>query len=501
MLSVLSSVNYEAWFALAEFVDNSLQSFLDYSDALKALHGESFKLRVSIELNPADGGKITVRDNAAGIHEADYERAFRPAAIPLNRSGLSEFGMGMKSAACWFAQNWSVRTCALGEAVERTVHFDIHTIVQEEQEELKVMKRSVLGTKHYTEIVLTNLNRLPQGRTIGKVKEHLGSIFRTFIREDLLHLTFNGEKLSYEQPSILIAPYFRDAEGGVRQWHKEVDLDLGLGLRASGFAALREIASTSDAGFALLRRGRLIQGSREAGYRPEYIFGKPNSYAYQRLFGELHLEGFEVSHTKDGFRWEEHEEVFLQLLKEEINKSSMPLLSQAEGYRVRPRLTNIRSVAETATNRTAAVIEREVPPVLEDLEDLPPSAEVTTTLPVVVTASRRVIDVELHGVQWRIVLELSDDPAIGDWVELSDQLAAENTGALASRRQIGVRISLAHPFMVRFAGADGEHIEPLLRVAAAIGLAETAARDTQVRYAGTIRRNINQLLRDAFSKP
>ena len=37
-----------------------------------------------------------------------------PAAIPPDRSGLSEFGMGMKSAACWFAPRWSVRTKALG---------------------------------------------------------------------------------------------------------------------------------------------------------------------------------------------------------------------------------------------------------------------------------------------------------------------------------------------------------------------------------------------------
>ena len=27
----------------------------------------------------------------------------RPAALPTDRTGLYEFGMGMKSAACWFA--------------------------------------------------------------------------------------------------------------------------------------------------------------------------------------------------------------------------------------------------------------------------------------------------------------------------------------------------------------------------------------------------------------
>src|SRR4051794_28133677 len=110
ILSVLQHLNYRPWFAMAEFVDNSLQSFLTYRDELTQVEGEGFSLQVAIELDLADEGRITIRDNAAGIHEKDYARAFRPADIPPDRSGLSEFGMGMKSAACWFAKRWSVRT-------------------------------------------------------------------------------------------------------------------------------------------------------------------------------------------------------------------------------------------------------------------------------------------------------------------------------------------------------------------------------------------------------
>jgi hypothetical protein len=62
-------------------------------------------------------------------------------------------------------------------------------------------------------------------------------------------------------------------------------------------------------------------------------------------------------------------------------------------------------------------------------------------------------------------------------------------------------MALAHPFTDRFGGSSGEQLEPLVRMAAAIMLAETAARESGVRQAGEIRRNINQLLRDALSKP
>jgi len=68
-------------------------------------------------------------------------------------------------------------------------------------------------------------------------------------------------------------------------------------------------------------------------------------------------------------------------------------------------------------------------------------------------------------------------------------------------RQVAVRLALAHPFVERFAGADFANIEPMLRIAAGLGLAETAARDAGVRMSSTIRRNLNELLRNALSKP
>ena len=110
ILSVLKHLNYKPWFALAEFVDNAVQSYLEHEEELKRAEGSDFKLLVSIDIDSTEDGKITVRDNAAGIYEADYPRAFRPAAVPPDRTGLNEFGMGMKSAACWFAENFVVRT-------------------------------------------------------------------------------------------------------------------------------------------------------------------------------------------------------------------------------------------------------------------------------------------------------------------------------------------------------------------------------------------------------
>lgn len=500
ILSVLRHLNYRPWFAIAEFVDNSLQSALWTPEELKRLNGHSYQLKVEINLDANDGGRLRIADNAAGISQREYARAFRPAEIPPDRTGLCEFGMGMKSAACWFAPQWTVRTTALGETVERKVHFDIAKIVRDDIEELDVETRPADSSTHFTEIILSDLYKVPQGNTVKKIKEHLASIYRVFLRSGKLILVFDGDNLTYEDPPILSAPFYKNPAGPRVKWQKEINFDFGLGLRAHGFAAIREIASTSGAGFALFRRNRLIQGSADEGYRPEHVFGKPNSYRYQRLFGELHLDGFEVSHTKDGFRWEEHEDIFLGFLRAELDDEGLPLLEQAEEYRVRADRAALKRGAEIAAKRTAQTLEREAGPVLtHQIETRPETQPPPETLPPTADPTVRQIDVELHGVAWRIVIELSPDPALGDWLTVSDK--TDRARGKPERRELHVRLALAHPFMERFAGTTYTEIEPLLRVAAALGLAEVTARESGMRSAGTIRRNVNELLRDALSKP
>ncbi len=283
ILSVLPHLNYRAWYAIAEFVDNSLQSFLDHRVELEQLHGQGTPLRVDITLEQTDDWTLTIRDNAAGIHWVDYTRAFRPAAVPPDKSGLCEFGMGMKSAACWFSRLWSVRTKALGELVERTITFDTTQIVENSIEELPVKSRVASPESHFTEVILSNLHKPLQTRTISKIKDHLASIYRVYLRDGLLELRFDGQCLRYEEPRVLRAPYFRDVSQTPVVWRKNIDLDFGAGLRATGFAGIRETASTSGAGFALFRRNRLVQGSVDEGYRPEAIFGKSNSFRFQRV--------------------------------------------------------------------------------------------------------------------------------------------------------------------------------------------------------------------------
>ena len=146
----------------------------------------------------------------------------------------------------------------------------------------------------------------------------------------------------------------------------------------------------------------------------------------------------------------------------------MPLLSEAEGFRARVAQRELRAEADKANARVAETIEKDVPPVLEAQSGLPPVTEAPPqSLVADRSGSTRVIELTHRGVRWKITIELSLDPAVEDWLTLTDRPPSGN-----ALREIVVRMSLAHPFMQRFCRTDSSEIEGLERVAIALALAE-----------------------------
>jgi Histidine kinase-, DNA gyrase B-, and HSP90-like ATPase len=496
VLSILRHLNYKTWFALAEFVDNAVQSYLANKEQLEEVHGPDFRLKVGIFIDPVAPTRIVIRDNAAGIASKDFPRAFRPAAIPPDRTGLSEFGMGMKSAACWFAPQWSVRTKALGETAERLVRFDVASIVRDQLEELEIDDSPASADAHFTEIVLEQPYHVPTGRTLGKIKDHLTDIYRVYVRKGILELRLNTELLEYSPPRLLNAPFVRKLDDGAKEWRCDINFDLGGGLSAHGFAGLMDPMNTNRSGFALFRRGRLIEGSGDEGYRPPFIFGQPGNFRWRRLFGELHLEGFDVSHTKDGFRWDENEQPFLELLREELDKDELPLLRQADLYRVQVARNELAVAAQKAITSAVQAMQATLPEALPGLVGEEPVETEERPLEPEPTLAARELMINFREQKWLLRIELTNDQAEGDWLAVSDQPARAD-----GVQVLQIRLSLVHPFMVSFVQADPEAMEATLRVAAGLALAEKLARGTGVKLAGTIRRNLNELLREALAKP
>jgi len=492
MLSVLKHIEYETWFALAEFIDNAIDSYVKNISSLQKIEGDNFVLDVKVEINEPEN-RITIRDNAGGIGESDYYRAFRAAEIPPDNSGLSEFGMGMKSASCWFADNWCVTSTAIGEPQLKKVSFDMQKIFEDKLEELDVEIKPCDKNHHYTIVELIDVNRMPRRKGVGKVKNHLRSIYREFIRQGNLKLTVNGEELEFNDPSILNVPQYDTPDSESILWRKQIDFELEKGLSVKGFVAIREKASTSEAGFALFRRGRVIQGSFDNGFRPDFIFGAPNSYRFQRVFGELHLDGFNVNFTKKGIQWDENLDVFLRLLKDDISSKEFPLLQQAEQYRVRASEKEYKASLK-ALNKTADDFQKKAPQAVAEVVNSIMVSEPEERIELTKTEKtlHREFDIRFNKADWKVSIELSFDTSLTELIEVGDSFIKEKVND-SSVRQIGIRLSLTHPFMVEFAGADTNKIEPILRIAAAFGLSEIIAKDSY-KNQGEVRRNFNELI-------
>ncbi len=492
ILSILKHLEYKTWFALAEYVDNSIQSFIDNEVRLKEIEGEDFQLEIEIEIDE-ESDKIIIKDNAAGINEKNFNRAFRPAEIPPDTSGLSEFGMGMKSASCWFSDVWEVRTKALGEEFEKTVKFDINKIYKDKLEELSVYKKKSEKNRHYTVIELSKVSKLPRKKNISKVKDHLSSIYRDFLRNGQLILKINSSSLTYKDPAILFAPKYNDHDGEAILWKREIDLPIEKNLGVKGFVGILEKGSLSNAGFALFRRGRVVEGSFDETFRPEFIFGKSNSYPYQRIFGELHLEGFNVNFTKKGIQWDNNFETFLQLLRDDINHRDFPMLKQAEHYRARLSNDEYKSTVKSLNN-TVNDFEKKVPDAVKEIlnkEQI--TNEEEPSLTITNKKYHKEFNVMFNKINWNINVELSYDSSLKNLYEIGDHLIVnklENT----KFKQIGIRLSLTHPFMNQFAGNDNNVIEPVLRIISAFALSEVVAKQSGSKLQSEIRRNFNDLI-------
>ena len=478
ILAVLSHLNYKAWYALAELVDNALQSARANEEALKSVEGADYRVRVTIDINP-DDLTITVRDNAAGIRGSDFPRAFRAAQVPDDTTGLSEFGMGLKTAACWFAHRWTVRTTALSEPVERSVTFDLDQIKKHDLEVITVREEPANPAGHFTEIVLHCYpNKIPYTKTSGKVKTHLASIYRRFLLSQELTIKINGVPLAAEQKEILEYPRVgldNEPSGKPLRWERKFTFDFAEGCRATANVGLLATGDTSGAGFALLRRNRLIVGSDDETYRPPQIFRAPNSYTYQRLFGEIDIEGVPVTHTKDGFLWGELEGPFIEALRKELSSTEMDMLAQAENYRVGQRRRaeqqtlqeKVTHVGDRAVETIRTSLASEFAPVVHHQE--PPSPPLVV-MEEAATYDDREFELDFdYGVKWKVRVEVTDDPAVGKFVEVVQKHAPGGS-------EMRYRLSLQHPFVRKHLGSGEENLGLFYALAASIAVAEAAAK-------------------------
>lgn len=508
IFSLFERLNYRSWTALAEFVDNSIQSFLHHREAFTRLDPPRHRVTVEIEFHE-DSGEIIIRDDAAGIAMADFARAFRVAVPPSDRSGLNEFGMGMKCAAFWFAPRWTVRTHSILDRACREVRFDKSRILAEAQTRLQPRQVEDWGD-FGTSITLHDVgSRLPRRRSIQKVREFLGDIYRGFIREGVLRLVVGGQECDAINHAVLLAPRcLRKGlpDGPDLHWRKEIRVELPGGLVISGFAAILAKGKKAHAGFALLRRGRVVDGFPGQRWMPEPIFGAKNSFESLRVFGELNFSGqngngFPVSSQKDQLDWNGFEDDAIDLIRQQMDAEPLPILRQARLYRVGEEDSeDLGEELTHAADRTGRTLESvgvgtripEPPP-----EAQKPQAKLSTPIEHQVIRPKA-YRVPAEGGDWSVEFSFVRQGDPGRWIDVRG--ASEDLRDKAGLRLLQIAILVTHPFMRNFVRGESEHLEPILRLAAALALAERSAKDAGLEWPATIRTRVNRILTDTLGQ-
>lgn len=318
VIETYKRLSYTHWHAFAEFVDNATQSYYDNQSALGSayLH-EGSRLNVSI-LYDARAMTIEISDNAMGMSLSELNTALKVGARGHQNIGRSQYGLGMKTAAFWLGDQWSITTTKLGEKTEYYVVIESQKIIAGNVK-IQIIEREVDPKLHYTKVKISKLHQKILGRRISNIKSFLSSMYRIDTRNKDLTLRFQNESLDWNDEGKYLE--VRPGSFALTDFEFKINNKTVKG-RLGVLAPGRLNRGRAKAGFSVFRFNRMIMGHPDA-YRPRSIFGQyqgTNDLINQRIAGELYVDAFDVSHTKDSVLWTSEEEDFLEEKLEEIAK-------------------------------------------------------------------------------------------------------------------------------------------------------------------------------------
>jgi len=407
----------------------------------------------------------------------ELERAIILDRPPPNRSGRCEFGMGLKTAACWFGTTWTVTTSRLGSKEEYSVRIHVPQLVEQHLEDVPVHAQITSAETHFTLITIEGLYKPIRGRTAGRIRDQLGSIYRQDLRSREIEIIWNGEPVMFAEPPLLN----EDVDGVKNVWRKEVHFDTpwdveSRNLPVRGWIGIRLPGSQRDAGFVLLRRGRVVVGGPGEGYKPVEIFGQGNTFRSQRLIGELHLDDWPVTQAKDAFDWSGGlEDDFIEQLK----AASHDYMEKAEVFRqAEKRVT--QAEMELASERVRTVLEDErIGAAIAQEMALPepprtPEQEARDAAKLLSLSSGPVLyRVPVGQEDWVFRLHWQDQISQAHWMSVS----------YPDDHVTDIFLNMAHPFFAAHLGDRG-FLELLQKFVVALALAERMAR--QVSKGGLV---------------
>ena len=481
-------LSYKTWYALAEFVDNSTQSYFDNRELFERL-GE--RLEVSITYDRTNG-TIRIVDNAFGMSQDELTNALQIGLPPRDTTGRCEFGMGLKTSACWFGKKWSITTKQYGHDYEYHVLIDVEKIASghTKLDPKEPVKRD--SDLHYTIIQIEQLNRGLRGWAKKNSRDYLAAIYRRDILDGILDLKFDNASIApdirYEDDDFL-----KRVDGSL--YRVEIDAMLNdkqvvgwVGVLAPGRAGRQR------AGITIFRRNRALATWRNA-WRPEEIFGaQRNDLINQRLTGEIALDEFTVSHTKDAILFEDDEE-------EQLCELIMNSANDAELIRVAREHRGESDVAPTEAEIQVALDELKREMESPDFVDSISIAEVPRPEIEQIKAEPLVDDAKSKSTQPRLTVSVGESLTVHIYLakySYNDPYYAFEISPHAD--SILIAVNESHPGWLELAGEEA--VRTYLKHVTFDAIAEwKCLKKTAPLNSGSIRQIKDDLFRQSFFGP
>ena len=332
-------------------------------------------------------------------------------------------------------------------------------------------------------IEIKRLRKEFRGRTLGKIKNFLRSMYRADLSQGILNLEWRGEQLEWEGFDDQL---LRGEDGSVykKDFIFEIIDDDGNKKIVDGWIGILDKGSRAKAGFSILHCTRVVRGWPDS-WRPPSVFGQlqgTNDLVNQRIVGEVRLDEFGVSHTKDDILWEGNEE---ELVDAKLGESCCDFREFAKKRR---KGTDERGPSAAETDTAIEELQRELTsPEIVDVIELTPVPDP----PAISESFRRIVEeeemgdetfrAEVAGIDVKVFL--ATDKSENDPYFVSD----------ATRKElISVVVNQRHPHWFQLSGSEG--VLNFLRHCVYDALAEHLARFKK----STIEPDTIKLYKDMF---
>ena len=332
----------------AEFIDNTIQSYDDHRKELEKVLGKPL-CKITITWND---NEIAIEDEAFGMDHEDFKRALKlntPKA-KYSKNSKSQYGMGLKIAAAYLGNWYSIDSTQYGNKEKYYSIIDIDEWKKHNPTHIDCNISDVKKNEHFTRIIIKKLNKKLTAAVDDSLRKKLAKIYSKDISQNRLEIIFNGKPIQSEDPELRRNT---ETDNEYLSYFEDSFEFNGEEFTYSGWIGILKTATVEDAGFTLSQYGRGIK----LNYRPTQLFGKSNSFQYQRIVGEIQLDDpkWKISFNKDEFIWDDGlEKEFIKSLKG--NKDIKEMMSIA-GV-LRKDVPTTPSVEQKDVKKTASKIEK-----------------------------------------------------------------------------------------------------------------------------------------------